>query len=135
MTKFRKMRIDTPVVTTHLLKDPDAHLTPIGPFLIKSRLDELPQLWGLLKGDMVFVGPRPAIHNQNDLDELRTKVGVHELIPDVTGWAQINGRDELSIIEKVKFDEFYLRNRSRLLHLKIVFLILIRVLGMKGVSH
>ncbi len=106
MPKFRTMRIDTPAVATHLLKDPDAHLTSIGPFLRKLSLDELPQLWSVLKGDMSFVGPRPALFNQEDLIALRTERGVHRLIPGITGWAQINGRDDIPIPKKVEFDEY-----------------------------
>ena len=112
MPKFRTMRIDTPAVATHLLKDPDEYLTPIGPFLRKSSLDELPQLWSVLKGDMSFVGPRPALFNQDDLIALRTEKGVHRLIPGITGWAQINGRDDIPIPKKVEFDAYYLKNRS-----------------------
>ena len=111
--KFRTMRIDTPAVATHLLTDPDAYLTPLGPFLRKSSLDELPQLWSVLKGDMSFVGPRPALFNQDDLIALRTAKGVHRLIPGITGWAQINGRDDIPIPKKVEFDEYYLMHSSK----------------------
>ena len=133
--KFRTMKIGIPEIPTHLVKDPQQFYTRSGPWLRKFSLDELPQFINIIKGDMVFVGPRPALHNQDDLVELRTKFGVHELIPGVTGWAQVNGRDELSIPIKVQFDEYYLKNRSWFLDLKIVFLTLLRVLGMKDVSH
>ena len=133
--KFRSMKKNIPDVPTHLVKDPQQFYTRSGPFIRKLSIDELPQLINIIKGDMVFVGPRPALHNQEDLVELRTRVGVHELMPGVTGWAQVNGRDELSIPVKVQFDEYYLKNRSWFLDLKIVFLTLLRVLGMKGVSH
>jgi len=135
MPKFRSMRINTPVVATHLLSKPEEYQTPIGPFLRKLSLDELPQLWSVLRGSMSFVGPRPALHNQDDLVELRTKAGIHKLIPGVTGWAQVNGRDELSIPVKVKYDEYYLKNRSFILDLKIIFITILKVLGKQGVSH
>ena len=135
MYKFRTMKIETPDIPTHLVKEAQKYNTTIGPILRKLSIDELPQLINILKGEMVFVGPRPALHNQDDLVELRTRVGVNELMPGVTGWAQVNGRDELSIPLKVQFDEYYLKNRSWFLDLKIVFLTLLRVLGMKGVSH
>lgn len=135
MPKFRTMRIDTPAVATHLLQDPDAYLTPVGPFLRKSSLDELPQLWSVLKGDMSFVGPRPALFNQDDLIALRTAKGVHRLIPGITGWAQINGRDELPIPVKVSFDEYYLKNRSFLFDLKILWMTFLKVIKREGVSH
>ena len=112
MPKFRSMRIGTPAVATHLLRDPDSYLTPIGSFLRKSSLDELPQLLSIIKGDMSFVGPRPALFNQHDLIELRTRSGVHKLLPGLTGWAQINGRDELPIPQKVALDVEYFQNRS-----------------------
>jgi O-antigen biosynthesis protein WbqP len=112
------MRINTPVVATHLLENPNKYLTPIGPFLRKLSLDELPQLWSVLKGDMSFVGPRPALYNQDDLIELRTKKGIHGLVPGITGWAQINGRDDLPIPIKVGYDEYYLKNRSFLFDFK-----------------
>ena len=121
MPKFRTMRTDTPAVATHLLADPDRYLTPIGKFLRKSSLDELPQLISILTGDMSIVGPRPALFNQDDLIELRTNKGVHVLTPGLTGWAQINGRDELPIPEKVEYDEYYLKNRSFLLDMKIIY--------------
>jgi O-antigen biosynthesis protein WbqP len=135
MPKFRSMRIGTPAVATHLLKDPNAWLTPIGSFLRKSSLDELPQLWSILVGDMSFVGPRPALFNQDDLIALRTESGVHELTPGLTGWAQVNGRDELPIHEKVKLDTEYLRHRSLAFDIRILWLTLVKVLWSEGVSH
>lgn len=135
MPKFRSMRIDTPAVATHLLKNPDQWLTPIGPFLRKSSLDELPQLWSILKGDMSFVGPRPALFNQDDLIALRTEKGVHELVPGLTGWAQVNGRDELPIPQKVQLDAEYLQRRSLLFDLKILWMTALKVLARDGVSH
>jgi O-antigen biosynthesis protein WbqP len=135
MPKFRSMRVGTPAVATHLLADPAAHLTPIGSFLRKSSLDELPQLWSILRGDMSFVGPRPALFNQDDLIALRTQKGVHELVPGLTGWAQINGRDELPIPEKVELDHYYLVNHSLLLDLKIIGQTALRVIRREGVTH
>lgn len=135
MPKFRSMRINTPAVATHLLQEPGKYLTPIGSFLRTSSLDELPQLWSILKGDMSFVGPRPALFNQDDLIALRTELGVHRLIPGVTGWAQINGRDELPIPEKVQLDAEYLRRRSFWFDCHILWLTLIRVSRRDGVSH
>jgi len=135
MPKFRTMRIDTPAVATHLLDNPDSYLTPIGPFLRKSSLDELPQLLCVLKGDMSFVGPRPALFNQDDLIALRTEKGVHRLIPGITGWAQINGRDDIPIPKKVEFDEYYLRHRSFLLDIKIILLTVFKVVRREGVVH
>lgn len=135
MPKFRSMRIDTPAVATHLLSNPDAYLTPIGSFLRKSSLDELPQLWSILKGDMSFVGPRPALFNQDDLIALRTQQGVHKLLPGLTGWAQINGRDELPITEKVQLDAEYLRCQSFWFDINILWLTLIKVIRRDGVSH
>jgi len=135
MPKFRTMRIDTPAVATHLLTNPDAYLTPIGPFLRKTSLDELPQLWSVLKGDMSFVGPRPALFNQDDLVALRTAKGVHQLIPGITGWAQINGRDELPIPVKVEFDEEYLKRRSFFFDIKILWLTFLKVVKREGVTH
>lgn len=135
MPKFRSMQIDTPAVATHLLADPKAFLTPIGGFLRKSSLDELPQLWCILIGDMSFVGPRPALFNQNDLIALRTEKGVHELVPGLTGWAQINGRDELPIPVKVGFDVEYLQRRSFLFDLKIMFLTFLKVIRRDGITH
>jgi O-antigen biosynthesis protein WbqP len=135
MPKFRSMRIGTPAVATHLLQDPDAWLTPIGAFLRKTSLDELPQLWSILAGDMSIVGPRPALFNQADLIALRTERGVHELVPGLTGWAQVNGRDELPIPQKVELDVEYLRRRSLLFDLRIVWLTVVKVLRRDGVSH
>ncbi|MDD2582673.1 MAG: sugar transferase [Desulfuromonadaceae bacterium] len=135
MPKFRTMRIDTPAVATHLLCDPDRWLTPVGKFLRKSSLDELPQLFSILTGDMSIVGPRPALFNQEDLIELRTRKGVHALTPGLTGWAQINGRDELPIPVKVEFDEWYLHNRSFLLDLRIIVQTFVKVLRKEGVAH
>lgn len=135
MPKFRSMRVGTPAVATHLLPNPDAHLTPIGSFLRKSSLDELPQLWSILKGDMSFVGPRPALFNQQDLIALRTKNGVDQLVPGLTGWAQVNGRDELAIPEKVKLDVEYLKRQSLLFDLRILWLTFVKVLKRDGVSH
>ena len=135
MPKFRTMRTDTPAVATHLMSDPDKYLTPIGKFLRKSSLDELPQLLSIIKGDMSFVGPRPALFNQDDLVALRTAKGIHKIIPGITGWAQVNGRDDLPIPVKVKFDEYYLMNRSFVFDMKIIFLTLVKVLRREGVTH
>jgi len=135
MPKFRTMRIGTPAVATHLLKDPEAYLTPIGSFLRRSSLDELPQLWSILVGDMSFVGPRPALFNQDDLVALRTEAGVHELMPGLTGWAQVNGRDELPIPEKVKLETEYLRRRSFWFDVYILWLTALKVVRRDGVSH
>jgi O-antigen biosynthesis protein WbqP len=135
MPKFRSMRIGTPAVATHLLSNPDTYLTPIGSFLRKSSLDELPQLWSILKGDMSFVGPRPALFNQQDLIELRTQAGVHHLSPGLTGWAQVNGRDELPIPAKVALDVEYLHGQSLILDIKIIFLTAWKVIHRDNVSH
>jgi O-antigen biosynthesis protein WbqP len=135
MPKFRSMRVGTPAVATHLLKNPDAYLTPIGSFLRRSSLDELPQLWSILVGDMSFVGPRPALFNQDDLIALRTQYGVHELLPGLTGWAQVNGRDELPIPDKVKLDVEYLKRRSFTFDIWILWLTFLKVLRKEGVSH
>ncbi|WP_439518173.1 sugar transferase [Hydrogenophaga sp.] len=135
MPKFRSMRVDTPAVATHLLKDPGKYLTPIGPFLRKSSLDELPQLWSILRGDMSFVGPRPALFNQDDLIALRTELGVHELVPGLTGWAQVNGRDELPIPQKVALDAEYIKKQSLAFDLRILFMTLAKVLRRDGVAH
>ena len=135
MPKFRTMRINTPAVATHLLADPDQYLTPIGSFLRKTSLDELPQLWSIMKGDMSFVGPRPALFNQDDLISLRSQYGVHELVPGLTGWAQINGRDELLIPDKVKLDVEYLQRQSFWFDIKILWLTFIKVVRRDGVSH
>jgi O-antigen biosynthesis protein WbqP len=135
MPKFRTMRIDTPQIATHLMSDPGRWLTPIGGFLRRSSLDELPQLISVLKGDMSLVGPRPALFNQDDLVALRTAAGVHRLAPGVTGWAQINGRDELPIPVKVALDREYLQRRSLAFDLKILVLTVVRVLRREGVDH
>ncbi|GAB6069503.1 sugar transferase [Thiomicrorhabdus hydrogeniphila] len=135
MPKFRSMKIDTPAVATHLLQDPKSVLTPIGNFLRKSSLDELPQLWCILKGDMSFVGPRPALFNQDDLIELRTQQGVHELIPGLTGWAQVNGRDELPIPEKVALDVEYMSKQGFWFDIYIIWLTFLKVVKRDGVSH
>ena len=135
MPKFRSMRVGTPAVATHLLTDARSHLTPIGSFLRKSSLDELPQLWSILAGDMSFVGPRPALFNQQDLIALRTEQGVHTLVPGLTGWAQVNGRDELPIPEKVKLDVTYLQRQSLWFDIRILWLTFVKVLRRDGVSH
>jgi O-antigen biosynthesis protein WbqP len=135
MPKFRSMRIDTPAVATHLLSKPDQYLIPIGSFLRKTSLDELPQLWSILVGDMSLVGPRPALFNQEDLITLRTERGVHALVPGLTGWAQINGRDELSIADKVDFDAAYLRSQSFVLDLTILWKTFMQVWKRDGISH
>lgn len=135
MPKFRSMRVGTPAVATHLLKDPNAYLTPIGSFLRKSSLDELPQLWSILAGDMSFVGPRPALFNQDDLIALRTECGVHELVPGLTGWAQVNGRDELPIPNKVRLDAQYLERRSLWFDIRILWLTFVKVIRRDGVTH
>lgn len=135
MPKFRTMQVGTPAVATHLLTNPDAFLTPIGGFLRKSSLDELPQLWNIIKGDMSLVGPRPALFNQDDLIKLRTDYGVHKLLPGLTGWAQINGRDELPIPEKVKLDVEYLERRSFIFDILILWRTFAKVLLRDNVSH
>ena len=135
MPKFRTMCVDTPAVATHLMKNPDIYLTPIGSFLRKFSLDELPQLYSILKGDISFVGPRPALYNQDDLVGLRTGKGIHRLIPGITGWAQVNGRDELPIPIKVEFDEYYLKNRSFLFDMKILWMTFVKVVRREGVVH
>ena len=135
MPKFRSMRIDTPAVATHLLINPASFLTPIGSFLRKSSLDELPQLWSILVGDMSFVGPRPALFNQDDLIQLRTEARVHVLVPGLTGWAQVNGRDELSIPEKVTWDVQYLQRQSLWFDIQILWLTFLKVVRKDGVSH
>jgi O-antigen biosynthesis protein WbqP len=135
MPKFRSMRVGTPAVATHLLADARSHLTPIGFFLRKSSLDELPQLWSILAGDMSFVGPRPALFNQQDLIALRTELGVHTLVPGLTGWAQVNGRDELPIPEKVKLDVAYLQRQSLWFDIRILWMTFVKVLRRDGVSH
>jgi len=135
MPKFRSMKTDTPPVATHLLADPDRYVTTIGRFIRKTSLDELPQIFSVLKGDMSFVGPRPALFNQDDLVALRTSKGIHTLVPGITGWAQINGRDELPIPVKVDYDLHYLKNRSFIFDLKILMLTLSNVIAGKGVTH
>lgn len=135
MPKFRSMAIDTPAVATHMLSNPDMYLTPIGRFLRKSSIDELPQIWSILIGDMSFVGPRPALYNQADLIELRSHHGVHVLAPGLTGWAQINGRDELPIPQKVALDTYYLKHRSFRLDLLIMFKTVIKVVLRESVAH
>lgn len=135
MPKFRSMRVGTPAVATHLLANPKAHLTPIGSFLRKSSLDELPQLWSILAGDMSFVGPRPALFNQHDLIELRTQKKVHTLVPGLTGWAQVNGRDELPIPQKVALDVEYLQRQGFWFDNQILWLTFLKVVRRDGVSH
>jgi O-antigen biosynthesis protein WbqP len=135
MPKFRSMRMGTPAVATHLLQSPESYLTPIGGFLRKTSLDELPQLWSILRGDMSFVGPRPALFNQNDLIALRTAQGVDNLVPGLTGWAQINGRDELPIPDKVALDVEYLRRQSLWFDIRIIALTAIKVIRRDNVTH
>jgi O-antigen biosynthesis protein WbqP len=135
MPKFRSMRVGTPAVATHLLADPKAHLTPVGSFLRKSSLDELPQLWSILVGDMSFVGPRPALFNQDDLIALRTEQGVHQLVPGLTGWAQVNGRDDLPIPQKVALDVEYLQKQSLWFDIRILWMTFVKVVRRDGVSH
>ena len=135
MPKFRSMRVGTPAVATHLLRNAAAALTPIGSFLRKSSLDEIPQLWSILRGDMSFVGPRPALFNQHDLIELRTQCGVHQLVPGLTGWAQVNGRDTLPIPDKVALDQHYLQTHSFWFDVYILWLTFMRVIRRKDVSH
>ena len=135
MPKFRSMRVGTPAVATHLLADPKSVLTPIGSFIRKSSLDELPQLWSILVGDMSFVGPRPALFNQADLIELRTQKNVHTLVPGLTGWAQVNGRDELPIPQKVALDAEYMDRQGFWFDIKILWLTFLKVVQRDGVSH
>lgn len=135
MPKFRSMRVDAPAIATHLLTDTDNWLTPLGSFLRKSSLDEIPQLWSVLTGDMSIVGPRPALFNQDDLIALRTTRGVHCLRPGITGWAQVNGRDELEIPEKVSLDAYYLARRSLLLDGRIVLMTIGKVTFAKNITH
>jgi O-antigen biosynthesis protein WbqP len=135
MPKFRTMRVGTPAVATHLLADPKAHLTPIGSSLRKTSLDELPQLWSILVGNMSFVGPRPALFNQDDLIALRTEQGVHMLVPGLTGWAQVNGRDELPIPQKVALDVEYLQKQCMWFDIQILWLTFVKVVRRVGVSH
>lgn len=135
MPKFRSMKLDTPQVATHLLDNAHLRITRVGAFIRKNSLDEIPQLWSVLTGQMSFVGPRPALFNQEDLIRLRTQKNIHHLKPGITGWAQINGRDDLSIPEKVALDEFYLKNHSLFFNLKILWLTLFKVLSKDGVTH
>lgn len=135
MPKLRTMRIDTPVVATHLLTDPVQFLTPVGGFLRKSSLDEIPQLWCILRGDMSIVGPRPALYNQHNLIELRTAYGVHVVRPGLTGWAQVNGRDELPIPDKVRLDVQYLERQSLVFDIKVILLTFVKVIQRDGVTH
>ena len=135
MPKFRSMQVGTPVVATHLLKDPGVYMTPVGSFLRRSSLDEIPQLWSILMGDMSFVGPRPALFNQHDLIDLRTKEGVHVLVPGLTGWAQVNGRDDLPIPRKVAFDAEYKNKIGFWFDLRIILLTAVRVIRKDNVTH
>jgi O-antigen biosynthesis protein WbqP len=135
MPKLRTMRIDTPVVATHLLHNPEQFLTPIGGFLRKTSLDELPQLWSILHGDMSIVGPRPALFNQHNLIDMRTENGVHTLRPGLTGWAQVNGRDELPLPQKVAFDVEYMGRRSLIFDAKVVYLTFLKVVSREGITH
>lgn len=135
MPKFRSMRVNTPQLATHLLINPQAHLTPIGDFIRKSSLDELPQFFSVISGDMSFVGPRPALFNQNDLVKLRTQAGVHKLKPGITGWAQINGRDEIPIPQKVKLDAVYLEKQGFIFDLQILVLTFFKVILKKNITH
>ena len=135
MPKFRTMRVDTPAVATHLIGNPEDHLSPIGGLLRRTSLDELPQLWSIIKGDMSFVGPRPALFNQDDLIALRTEKGVNKLMPGLTGWAQVNGRDELPIPEKVALDVEYLERQSFWFDMKILWLTFLKVFGQDGITH
>ena len=135
MAKFRSMRVETPSMATHLMTEPDAFLTPIGGFLRRNSFDELPQIISILKGDMSFVGPRPALYNQDDLILLRTEEGLNQLLPGLTGWAQVNGRDELSIPEKVKLDVEYMHKKSFWFDLKILWITFLKVINSQGISH
>lgn len=135
MPKLRTMRVDTPVVATHLLQHPDHYLTPIGSFLRKSSIDELPQLWCIMRGDMSVVGPRPALFNQQNLIDMRTEKGIHVIRPGLTGWAQINGRDELPIPKKVELDLYYLRRQSLAFDMKVIFLTVLKVVRRDGIAH
>ncbi len=135
MPKYRSMKIGTPQIATHLLKEPESSVTNFGRFLRKTSLDELPQLWSIIKGDMSFVGPRPALFNQNDLISIREKYGINLLTPGITGWAQINGRDDISISEKVALDVEYLNRKSLLFDIKIILLTVVKVIKKEGVQH
>lgn len=135
MPKFRTMRVDTPQLATHLLREPDQYLTFIGKFLRKSSLDELPQLISILYGDMSLVGPRPALFNQYDLINKRKSLGIDKIKPGITGWAQINGRDDISIDEKVKLDQYYLNKKNTMFDIKILFLTILKIFKFKNISH
>jgi O-antigen biosynthesis protein WbqP len=135
MPKFRTMCLDAPAVATHLLDNPKEFLIHCGSFLRRFSLDEFPQLWSVLKGDMSFIGPRPALYNQDDLVELRTKKGIDKLMPGITGWAQVNGRDNISIPLKVEYDEYYMKNKSFFLNLKILYMTFLKVIRAEGVKH
>ncbi|MDP2865109.1 MAG: sugar transferase [Elusimicrobiota bacterium] len=135
MPKFRTMRVDTPPIATHLMTKPEIFLTPAGAFLRKTSLDELPQLFSILRGDMSFVGPRPALFNQVDLIALRTVKGIHHMVPGLTGWAQVNGRDDLSVPAKAEYDEFYLKHHSLAFDFKILFITSLQAIAGKGVRH
>ena len=135
MPKLRTMKTGTPAVATHLLDNPQAHLTPVGGLLRRTSLDELPQLWSILLGDMSWVGPRPALFNQTDLIEMRTQTGVHQLVPGLTGWAQVNGRDEIALVDKVRLDTEYLQRQSFVFDLHILWLTALKVLRREGVTH
>ncbi len=135
MPKFRTMRVDTPAVATHLITTPEVYITPVGNLLRRTSLDELPQIWSILRGDMSVVGPRPALYNQNDLIEQRTKAGIDKLVPGLTGWAQVNGRDELAIPEKVSLDLEYMKRRSILFDLRIILMTFSKALHLRDVSH
>jgi len=133
--KFRTMKKDTPDIPTHLVKDPSILYTESGPCLRKFSLDELPQLFNILKGEITFIGPRPALYNQDDLIQLRTERNIHTITPGVTGWAQVNGRDKLSILKKVEMDEYYFNNKSVIMDIKILYLTVLKVIRLHGVSH
>lgn len=135
MPKFRTMRTDTPIVATHLLGNSDDYMIPVGSFLRKFSLDELPQLWSIIKGDMSFVGPRPALYNQDDLINMRTINGLHEIMPGITGWAQINGRDDIPIPQKVEYDAYYMDKKSFFFDLKILYRTVLKVIRAEGVRH
>ena len=135
MPKLRTMKTGTPAVATHLLDNPQAHLTPVGGLLRRTSLDELPQLWSILVGDMSWVGPRPALFNQTDLIEMRTQTGVHQLVPGLTGWAQVNGRDEIALVDKVRLDTEYLQRQSFVFDLHILWLTVLKVVRREGVTH
>ena len=135
MPKLRTMKTGTPAVATHLLDNPQAHLTPVGGLLRRTSLDELPQLWSILVGDMSWVGPRPALFNQTDLIEMRTQTGVHQLVPGLTGWAQVNGRDEIALLDKVQLDTEYLQRQSFVFDLHILWLTVRKVVRREGITH